>query len=76
MRRLLLDFDPYGGTDPLGLFPIFPKSTADVMAPRLRVVFWLLVCLDSFPACWRQANVSPLPKGHRPLLLQTTDRFP
>ena len=23
VRRLLLDFDPYGGTDPLGMFPLF-----------------------------------------------------
>ena len=35
MRRLLLDLDPYGGTDPLGTFPLFPKRTVDVMAPVL-----------------------------------------
>ena len=23
VRRLLLDLDPYGGTDPLGMFPLF-----------------------------------------------------
>ena len=33
VRRLLLDLDPYGATDPL--FPIFIKRTADVMAPVL-----------------------------------------
>ena len=33
MRRLLLDLDPYGGTDPLGMFILFLKRTADVMAP-------------------------------------------
>ena len=33
VRRLLLDLDPYGGTDPLGMFPLFLKRTADVMAP-------------------------------------------
>ena len=38
VRRLLLDLDPYGGTDPLGLFPLFLKRT-DVMAPCLSVVF-------------------------------------
>ena len=38
MRRLLLDFDPYGGTDPLGMFPLF-LITADVMAPGLSLVF-------------------------------------
>ena len=32
VRRLLLDLDPYGGTDPLGMFPLFLKRTADVMA--------------------------------------------
>ena len=59
----MLDLDPYGGTDPLGLFPLFLKRTADVMAPCLSVVFRRLVRLASFPACWRQANVSPIPKG-------------
>ena len=33
VRRLLLDLDPYDGTDPLGVFPLFRKRTADVMAP-------------------------------------------
>ena len=33
MRRLLFDLDPYGGTDPLGMFPLFLKRTGDVMAP-------------------------------------------
>ena len=49
MRRLLLDFDPYGGADPLRLFPFFLKRTDDAMAPR--VVFRRLVRLGSFPAC-------------------------
>ena len=63
VRRLLLFLDPYGGTDPLGMFPLFLKRTADVMAYRLSEVFRRLVCLGSFPACWRQANVIPIPKG-------------
>ena len=58
-----MDLDPYGGTDPLGMFDLFLKRTADVMAPHLRVVFRRLVCLGSFQACWRQANVTPIPKG-------------
>ena len=33
VRRLLLDLDPYGGADPLGMFILFLKRTADVMAP-------------------------------------------
>ena len=52
--------DPYGGTDPLGMFPLVLKRTADVLAPHLSVVF---LRLGSFPACWRQANVTPIPKG-------------
>ena len=63
MRRLLLDLDPYGGTDPLVMFPLFHKRTADVMARCLSVVFRLLVRLGSFQACWRQANVTTIPKG-------------
>ena len=63
VRHILLDLDPYGATGPLGMFPLFLKRTADVMAPRLNAVFQPLVRLGSFPACWRQANVTPIPKG-------------
>ena len=49
-RRLLLDLHPYGGTDPLGMFPLFLKRTADVIAPHLSVAFRQLVRLGSFPA--------------------------
>ena len=63
VRRLLLDLDPYGGTDPLGVFSLFLRETADVMAPCLSLVHWQLFCLGSFPACWRQTNVIPIPKG-------------
>ena len=54
VSRLLLDLDPCGGTDPLGMFPFFLNRTADVMAPSLSVVFRLLVRLllpitDQFP---------------------------
>ena len=63
VRPLLLDLYPYGGTDPLCMFPLFLKKTADVMALRLSVVFRRTVRLGSFRACWRQANVTPIPKG-------------
>ena len=45
------------------MFPLFLKRTADVLDPRLSVVFRLLLRLGSFSACWRQANVAPIPKG-------------
>ena len=63
VRRLLLDLDLYGGSDPLGMFRLFLKRTADVLAPRSSVVFRRLVLLGSFLTCWRQANVTPIPKG-------------
>ena len=62
VKRLLLDLNSYGGTDPLGTFPLFLK-TAVVLARCLAVVFWWLLCLGSFPVCWRVANVTPIPKG-------------
>ena len=58
VRPLLSDLDPYGGTTPLGMFPIFLKKTADVLEPRLSEVFRRLVRLGSFPTCRRQANVT------------------
>ena len=33
VRCLLLGLDPYGGTDPLGMFPLFQKRTANVLLP-------------------------------------------
>ena len=45
------------------MFPLFRKRTADVLAPRLSVVFRRLVRLGSFPACCRQANVTPILKS-------------
>ena len=75
VRRLLLDLDPYGGSDPLDMFPIFLKRTADVMAPYLSVVFPRLVRLGSFTACCRQAIVTQIPKGP-PSFVAITDQFP
>ena len=63
VKRLLFDLDPYCGTDPLGMFPLFLKRMADVLAPLLSVVFRWLLRLGNFPACWRQANVTPIPQG-------------
>ena len=74
------ELDQHGGTDPVGMFPPFRKRTVDVMAPCLSVVFQWLVRLGIFPACWRQANVTPIPKGplsssvanYRPILKKTS----
>ena len=68
MRQLLLDLDPYGGSDALGMFPRFLKRTADVMAPHLSVVFRQLVS--------RLAGDRPMSpqfqKVHHPFLLPIT----
>ena len=40
VRRLLSDLNHYGGSDPLGMFPLFLKRTADALAARLSVVLW------------------------------------
>ena len=61
VKRLLLD--SYGGTDQLTMFPLFLKRTAEVLAPRLAMVFRRFFRLGSFPVCWRVANVTPIPKG-------------
>ena len=35
VRRLMLDLVHYGGTDPLGMFPVFIKRTVNVFAQVL-----------------------------------------
>ena len=72
----LVRLGPLYGGDTLGLFPLFLKKTTDVMAPRLSVVFRRLVRLGSFPACWRQTNVTPIPKGPPSSSVAITDQFP
>ena len=77
-KRLLLDLDPYGGTDPLGMFPLFLKRTAAALAPHLStcgVSTGFFVCLVSLLAGdW---PILPLfQKVHRPPLLPITDKFP
>ena len=62
VKRLLLDLDSYGGTDPLG-GPLFLKMAAEVLAHRLAVVFRRLLRSGNFPVCWSVPNVTPIPKG-------------
>ena len=82
VRRLLLNLDPYRGSDELGMFPLFHKRTADVLAPVLVQCFDGCVRLGSFPACNRQANAIACLLCNRQakeftvrLCCQTTDRF-
>ena len=63
LLRLLLDFDRYGSVDPLGMFPLFPKMVADIIVPKLSILFRGLIRRRSFPECWQSANVTAIPKG-------------
>ena len=47
VKRLLLDLDSYGGTDLMGMFLLFLKRAAEVLPPRLAVVFRRLLRLGS-----------------------------
>ena len=39
LLRLLLDLDTYGGVDSFGVFPLFLKMDADIIAPKFKHYF-------------------------------------
>ena len=39
VEKLLNALDPHGGTDPIGMLPLFLKETSRVLAPKLSTVF-------------------------------------
>ena len=61
--RLLLDLDTYGGVEPLGVFPLFLKIVADIIAPKLNTIFRELIRRLLFLECWRSTNVTAILKG-------------
>ena len=63
VKQLLLDLDNYGGTDPNGIFPLFLKKNAQVLAPKISAFLRKLVRAGSFSSFWRLGNIAPLPKG-------------
>ena len=75
VRRLFLDLDPYGATDPLGLFPLFLKRTADVMAPVLVQCFGGLLVWVVFLLAGDRTMSPQFRKVHRPVLLPITTYF-
>ena len=36
---------------------------ADIIAPKLSIIFRLLIRREWFPECWRSANITAIPKG-------------
>ena len=64
VKRLLLDLDSCMVALTHWVYvSSFFKMTAEVLAPRLAVVFRWLLRLGSFPVFGRVANVTPIPKG-------------
>ena len=76
VRRLLLDLDSYGGTGPLGMFPVFLKRTADVLAPRLGVHFGGSFVRVAFLLAGDCIMSSQFLKVHLPSQWPITDQFP
>ena len=66
LLQYLRDLDSFGGCDPLGFLPIFYKTIAAPLAPKLAKIFRILLSRGSFPQCWRIANITPIPKGSAP----------
>ena len=62
LLRLHLDLDVDGGVDPLRVFPLFLMMVADIIAPKLRIIFRRLIHLGSFPDSWLSANAATVLK--------------
>ena len=63
LQLLLLDLYTYGGVDPLGEFPLFLKKIADIIDPKLSIIFPELIRQELFLKRWRSTNVTAIPKG-------------
>ena len=60
--KLLQNLDEHGNVDSNGMLPVFFKRYAEVFAPKFAAVFRKLVQQSSFPACWKIASITPIPK--------------
>ena len=47
----------------MGVFPLFKKMVAYIIALKLSMIFRGLIRCRSFPECWRSANVTAIPNG-------------
>ena len=63
IKKLLLDLDPYGGSGPDGIFPLFFIKNADFLAPKIAVIFRKLVRAGKFSLSWRKGNITPTSKS-------------
>ena len=53
----------YGVVDSICVFPLFIMMVADIIAPKLSIIFCGVVRLGSFLECWRSTNVTAIPKS-------------
>ena len=51
------------GTGPDGISARMLKETASAIAPSLTILFNCSISQRCFPACWKLANVVPIPKS-------------
>ena len=58
--RLFLDLDSYGGCLYIACVSSISKEG---YGSKLSITFHKLICLESFPECWRSANVTAISKG-------------
>ena len=63
VKKLLLELDPYVGTGPDGIFPLFFVKAANYLAPKISTVLHKLVRIGGFSMCWRVGNITPVPKS-------------
>ena len=63
VKKLLLEHDPYGGTGPDGIFPLYFVKTVNYLAPKISTVLRKLVRIGGFSMCWRVGNITPVPKS-------------
>ena len=63
IERLMLNLDPYGGSCPDGIFPLFFIKTAHFLAPKISVIFRKLTRVGKFSLCWRRANITSTSKS-------------
>ena len=76
VSRLLLDMNSYGGTGPLGKFPLLLKRIADILAPRLAVVFRRLQLEVTFMFAGEWRRSPQFQRVHLPPQWSITDQFP
>ena len=55
-----------GGLDPHNIFPLFLNKMSIILALKLAKIFRGLIAAGSFPALWRRAKITPIPKGTSP----------